>query len=451
MKPMTDAIAEVLDVVPPHRPESEIALLGTMLCGPEGVDTAATILHGSDDFFDPRHAVIFDAIIHLHDSSSPIEMVILVDHLKTRGQFNQVGGYDYLTALFESMPSASNAAYYADIVRKMAKLRAVDEFCGQTMFDIRHKAGDPEELVDELEARVFEICKRENTRPSFTIGEKARQLRDRLESGDPPCGLRTGFIDLDHRIRSMKAANMVVIAGRPSMGKTSLATNIAEHLAIDRKVPVAFFTLEMSADELTARIIASRAGINAQRITEGDLSSSAHGQVVEAVEQVSEAPLHIIDKGGLSIAELKARARRLVSQHDVQLVVIDYLQLLTAPGQSRYETVTNASNAIKALAGQLEVPIIVVSQLNRSVDSREGHRPRMSDLKESGAIEQDADLVLLLHREEYYHADDPNWQEENHDKLNIAELKIDKNRNGATGMVELVFNRELTKFRSLQR
>lgn len=448
-EPRRIEIKDLFDKLPPNALESEYALLGSMILDWRVCGEVLGIVKGGDDFYRPSHAAIYDTLIELYDTQQSIDMVQLHQRLKDKGTLESIGGVEYLMELAESVPSASSAAHYARIVRQKAVLRRLIEQAGLILYDAYNSDEPADDLLDKAERAIFEIADRKGEDSTAHLKDLLQETYERLENHDGRLvtGVETGFLELDEMLNGMQKGEMIIVAARPSMGKTAFALNIAEHVSANRGRPVAVFSLEMSKQQLAQRLLCSRSGVDSHKLRRNMLGRDDFGQLAQAVGELSEAPFYIDDTPGLTLLGLRAKARRLAAMHHIEAVIVDYLQLMAAPGaDSRQQEVSNISRGIKALARELNVPVVCLSQLNRQAEQREGHRPRMSDLRESGSIEQDADVVMMLHRESYYHRGDTEWEESNPDKINTAEVIIAKQRNGPTGTVELIFNGSTTRF-----
>ncbi|MCX5659322.1 MAG: replicative DNA helicase [Planctomycetota bacterium] len=441
-------VGKLFDKLPPHALEAECALLGSMILDPQVIGDVVQILAGSDDFYKPSHAAIYQALVELYDQNQNVDMVHLVGRLKDRGELEASGGLDYLLSLVESVPSAVSGPLYARLVKEKSLLRKLIDSAGRIL-QRAYTSSDPvEEMLDSAEQEIFQLAESKTTNEATDLNTLLQETYAKLESHDGRMvtGLETGFFELDEMTSGLQNGEVIIVAARPSMGKTALAVNMAEHIAVNTKQPVVIFSLEMSKLQLAQRLLCSRSTVDSQHLRRNMLSDDEWQKLQSAVGQLSEAPLFIDDTPGLSLLALRAKARRLAARHHIKLIVIDYLQLMSGPrADSREQEVSGISRGIKALARELNVPVICLSQLNRGPEAREGHRPRMSDLRESGSIEQDADMVLMLHREDYYHRG-----EEGHVDDNTAELIISKQRNGPTGTVKLHFNSATTRFGNLQ-
>lgn len=462
-----EPIGRLFDRLPPHSLEAEMSLLGSMILDPSVIADLISIVHKPEDFFSTKHGAIFRALVDLYDKHASGDLVQLQDMLRTRGVLEEIGGDDYLLRLASGVPSSVNAPHYARIVAEKAKLRRLIDAAGQILYDAFH-AGDAapdgaREVLDAAEMAIFEIAQDDIASDPQKLAELLHLEIERMEAneGKGLSGLASGFSDLDSLLRGFQPGEMIVLAARPSMGKTALALNLAEQVARGGRTPwqgtakgpevgVGFFSLEMSKSAVALRLLSAVSGISVHNLRSGERLGDM-GKVLDACEALREARIFIDDTPGLSVLALRARARRMVAQHDIRLILVDYLQLMSAPSaarESRQVEVSAISRGIKGLARELNIPVVCLSQLNRASEQREGNRPRMSDLRESGSIEQDADVVMLLHRESYFHAGDPEWAENNPAKVNLAELIVAKQRNGPTGVVELLWDNSITRFKS---
>ena len=407
-------------------------------------------------------------MLELYDRNNTGDLVQLVETLKGWDVLDRIGGAGYLEELAACVPSSANAPYYAGIVGAKYKLRRLIEASGEILHNAYHAGGhvteEAQTIIDQAEMSVFEIAEEAETSEPQSLRELLHRELDRLEAneGKGISGLPSGYLDLDDMLKGLQQSELIIVAARPSMGKTALALNLAEQIAMGGRDPwsrpsadraaVAVFSLEMSREAVTQRMLAAYAKLDMNIFRSGQRFREREFQnIVEASSALADAPILIDDTPGLSVMGLRARARRMKAKHDIKCIMIDYLQLLTSPShgrESRQVEVSAISRGIKALARELKVPIICLSQLNRATEQREGNRPRMSDLRESGSIEQDADVVVLLHREEYYHVNDPSWADENPDKVGVAELIVAKQRNGPTGVVKLTWHSGTTRFKN---
>lgn len=435
--------------LPPHSVEAEQSLLGGLMLDQRAWDQVADAV-SPDDFYRADHRIVFAAIGVLTERDQPPDAVTVSEHLARQGQLEAAGGLAYLGTLVQNTPSAANIRAYARIVRDRAMLRQLIEIGG----DIAASAHDDEgrtvaELVDLAEQRVFDIADRGQRRGSgFTpLKQILPATIDRLDelshSEGNITGVATGFADMDEKTAGLQRGDLIVIAGRPSMGKTTLALNIAENAAIGHKVPTAIFSMEMSAEQLSFRMIGSIGRVNQSHLRTGNLTDEDWSRIDSAVSMMSDAPIFIDDAPALTPTEVRARARRLKREHGLGLLVVDYLQLMQVAGtkENRATEISEISRSLKALAKELAIPVIALSQLNRSVEQRADKKPVMSDLRESGAIEQDADLIIFIFREEIYEPDTP--------RKGVADIIIGKQRNGPVGEFHLTFLGEFTKFENL--
>ena len=435
--------------VPPQSVEAEQSVLGGLLLDNQSWDRIADILT-ADDFYRREHRLIFNAIAALCEESSPADVVTVSEWLERSGELEHAGGLAYLGSLANNTPSAANIVAYAAIVRENSVMRELVRAAGE----ISGAAYAPEgrsanELLDYAEKRIMDISEKGHRRGDFqplnTLLSKAVDRIDTLfRSKSSITGVATGYTDLDDMTSGLQPSDLIIIAGRPSMGKTSLAMNIAENAAVGHKIPVAVFSMEMPGTQLALRMMASLGRINAHRVRTGKLDDDDWPRLTSAVSLLNEAPIFIDDSPGLTPMELRARARRLKREHGLGLIIIDYLQLMQSTErneENRATEISNITRALKGLAKELDVPVIALSQLNRSVEQRQDKRPVMSDLRESGAIEQDADLILFIYREEVYERDTP--------RKGIADIIIAKQRNGPVGDFRLTFLGQYTKFENL--
>lgn len=433
----------------PHSLDAERALLGSMLLENSAISEALAALRdaGPTLFWLEKHQQLFDQIVRLWDANKPCDGVVLQQELQRSGLFERLGGYDFLGELVSSVPSALRVAEYARIVRDKAILRQLIQATHRAMeaaFDDRIST---EEILDLAEREVFDVTERRVTSGPSPLPDLVDDVFKRIEKldGSSLTGEPTGFHELDDLTCGLQPAELIIVAGRPSMGKTALGLNIAEHIALDEHPPrpVLFFSLEMSAQQVAQRILCSRARVDSQRLRRGQHSGDELRKLMAVADEIRGRPLFIDDTSALSILELRARARMMHRKHGLCAILVDYLQLMCSHGaESRQQEVAEISRGLKALAKELNLPVVAMAQLNRKTEDRSSTRPRMSDLRESGAIEQDADVVSLLHRESYYKVgEDPEADEDP-----AAELIIAKQRNGPVGTVKLHFNRQWTRF-----
>ncbi|MBI4354965.1 MAG: replicative DNA helicase [Candidatus Omnitrophica bacterium] len=437
-----------LDRLPPQNLEAEQAVLGSMLLDEEGIAQAVEILQ-EQDFYKDAHRKIFGAITKLYRDNQAADLLTLTEELKRQNSLEDAGGASYLAQLTTTVATAANAAHYSRIVKEKAILRGLIRAATQIVTETYESAVTPDVLLDRAEGLIFEIMGRKIKSDFLPLKEIIKSSIETIDAlyqrKGYITGLPTGFDDLDHMTAGLQPSELVIVAGRPSMGKSAFALNMAEHVALAQKVPVAVFSLEMSRDHLVQRMLCSHARINAHNVRSGILHPSDWPRLTNAAGKLSEAAIFIDDTPGVSILELRAKARRLKARHSIGVVVLDYLQLMEEPSKSdnRQQEIATISRSLKALARELNVAVVAVSQLSRAPERRETFRPRLSDLRESGAIEQDADVVLLLYREDYYTPTEENQ--------GIAEVIIGKQRNGPIGTVKLAFVKEFVRFENLAK
>ncbi len=438
---------EQIEKIPPHNIEAEMAVLGSMLLDHEAISQAIEIINASC-FYKDAHRKIFSSVVKLFDENRAIDIITLIEELKKSGSLDEVGGPAYITSLASSVPTTANFLHYAKIVKEKMLLRNLINTATQIVSDCFNSSQEVDEIVDKAEQAVFDVgSKKEETRfsPIKEVIKNSIETIDNLyQRKENVTGIATGFRDLDLRTAGFQPSDLIVVAGRPSMGKSALASCIVEHIGVVEKVPVAFFSLEMSKEQLVQRMLCSHARVDAHKVRTGFLSQADWPRLVSAAGKLSEAPIYVDDSPGITVLELRAKARRLKAKFDIKFLVLDYLQLMQGSSRSadnRQQEISDISRSLKALARELRIPVIAISQLSRAVEQRADHRPQLSDLRESGAIEQDADLVILLLREEYYNPTEENKGE--------AEVIIAKQRNGPVGSLKLAFIGEYMRFENL--
>ncbi|WP_079907804.1 replicative DNA helicase [Carboxydocella sp. JDF658] len=437
-----------MDRVPPHNLDAEQSVLGSMLLDQEAVFKAMEIIR-AEDFYRDAHRLIFEAICDLADRSEPVDIITVAEELRQRGQLDKVGGAAYIATLSGIVPTAANVEYYARIIREKSLLRALISAATRIAQLGYEGEAEAEEILMQAEKMIYDLSQRKASRTFATMHEILMETFDRIEylyqnKGDVT-GVPTGFIDLDRLTSGLQPSDLIIVAARPAMGKTSFCLNIAQHAAIKAGIPVAIFSLEMSKEQLVQRMLCSEAMVDQHRLRTGQLTEQDWPRLVRAVGPMAQAPIFIDDTVGISVLEMRAKCRRLKAEHGLGLVIIDYLQLMQGSrrSESRQQEISEISRALKGLARELNVPVIALSQLSRAVEQTHDKRPNLSHLRESGAIEQDADIVSFIYREEYYNPDT--------EKKGIAEIIIAKHRNGPVGSVELGFLNEFTKFVNLER
>ncbi len=436
-----------LSRVPPQNAEAERSVLGSMLLDKEVIPIVTELLR-NDDFYREDNKEIYEAILDLFDHGEPIDLITVSDQLKTRGSLEKAGGLEYLAALADAVPTTSNVKYYAGIVEEKSVLRKLIKASSEIIEMGYGEADEASYVLDKAERNIFDVLQKRNTR-GFThikdvLVDTFNMLEKLYNNKGKFTGVPTGFTDLDEYTSGFQKSDLILIAGRPSMGKTALALNIAQYAAVHYKIPVAVFSLEMSKEQLVTRMLCSEVMIDSQRMRTGRLDDEDWKKIAISLGPLSEAPVYIDDSAGITITEIRAKSRRLKLEKNLGLVIIDYLQLMQGGGRSenRQQEISEITRSLKILAKEINVPVITLSQLSRAPETRTEHRPVLSDLRESGAIEQDADIVMFIYRDELYNPDT--------DKKGIAELIIAKHRNGSTGTVELKWLGEYTKFANLE-
>ena len=430
----------------PQNLEAERSVLGALLLHPDTVHEVNYLK--PEDFYLPRHQMIYRSILETFDRGAQTDPISVEEDLSRKGQLAEAGGRESLLDLVESVVSAAAVAYHAEIVRDRAIQRQLLETCLDISRLAYENSGEAQELLDDAERRIFEIARLGKQASAISITDILHQTFERIdrlrEAQGRLTGLATGFVDLDDITAGLQNGELIIIAARPSMGKTSLAINFCERVASAGK-PVVLFSLEMSSQQVIQNMLCCRAQIDSQALRRGRITDQQYRRLQEQAESLYEADMFVDDTPGLTISGLRTRCRRLKQKENISLVVLDYLQLMSGGSkvESRQQEIANISRGLKGLARELDIPVVALSQLNREVESRDNHRPRMSDLRESGAIEQDADVIMLLHREEYY-----NPSEEN---AGLAQIIVAKQRNGPTGDVTLRFFREYMRFENFQR
>ncbi|GJQ59344.1 MAG: replicative DNA helicase [Candidatus Scalindua sp. AMX11] len=433
--------ALIQEKVQPYSMEAEISVLGSMLIDNETIGLVAQVL-SEKSFYKTAHIHIYEAIINLYDKQRVVDLVILKDELFKRSLLDKVGGVEYLMELEESVPITANVEFYAKIVREKAIKRELIAATTNIQQKAYHESLESDELLDLAERSIFDITQQKLSHPTTKLYEILNNTFDRLEilheRESKLTGLSTGFYDLDDITSGLQDSELIIVAARPSMGKTSFTLNLAENVGANEKKATVIFSMEMAAQQVAQNMLCSHAKIDAHLMRTGKLDDNQWSKLPLSMGVLSEAAIFIDETPGLSVLELRAKARRLKAQHDIQLIIIDYLQLMEGRGgESRQQEISVISRGLKALARELKIPVIAVSQLNRSVETREGHKPRISDLRESGSIEQDADVIMLLHRDDYY---DPSKNP------GMVELNVAKQRNGPVGKIALTFLRQFLRF-----
>jgi replicative DNA helicase len=436
--------------LPPQHIEAEQSILGGILIENEAINRVTEILD-ADDFYREAHRKIFDALINLSERDEPADLITLTNELRKIDQLDSIGGASYLASLIDSVPTAANIQYYARIVKEKAILRKLIQTSTEIITQSYEDRGDVEGFLDEAERSIFEISEK-RVRPSFypireIVKESFATIEKLFRKKEAVTGVASGFKELDRMTAGFQPSDLIIVAGRPSMGKTAFCLDVAEYAAIYNKIPVAIFSLEMSKEQLVIRMLCSQANVEGTRLRTGYLNESDWPKLTIAAGSLSESPIYIDDTAALSVLEMRAKARRLKADHGLGMVIVDYLQLMKgrARVESRQQEISEISRSLKALAKELTIPVIAVSQLSRKTEERTGNRPQLSDLRESGAIEQDADLILFIYRDEVYNRDPDN---PNRGK---AEVIIGKQRNGPIGKIDLAFLDKFTSFKDLYK
>lgn len=431
--------------VPPQNIDAEMSVLGGMMLSKDAIADVIEILRATD-FYRPAHASVYDVVVKLFGRGDPADAVTVGAELKRKGELERIGGLPYLHTLVATVPTAANAAYYAGIVREQAQLRSLVEV-GTRIVQLGYTTdgADVEGLVNLAQSEVFAVSEQRNSTNYVTLEQVVPELYEELERNANRDGgldgVPTGFAELDAKLNGLRAGQMIIIAARPGGGKSTLAMDICRSCAVHNNKAAAYFSLEMNRTELSMRLLAAESRVFLDRMIKGELESRDWQEIARTLDKISQAPLIVDDSPNMTMGEIRAKSRRMKQQFDIQLIVIDYLQLLTSGGksvESRQQEVSEFSRSIKLLAKELEIPIVAVAQLNRDSEKRNDKRPQVADLRESGSLEQDADVVLLIHREDMFN--------ENTEKQGMADIIIGKQRSGPTGIVELAFQGHFSRF-----
>lgn len=440
--------ADMLTRQPPYNVQAEMAVLGSILLKPDVCDDVALIVR-AEDFYDDAHARLFRCMLGMHDAGRKIDITLLVDELKRSEDFERIGGAQFLARIGDAVPTAAHAVHYANIVRSDATSRALIDASTEILQDAYTPGANPKELLNQAEQKIFAILDRRGSASVSSITDILHEAMDRIDArlrGDHVSGsVESGFRELDSLMGGLHNSELIILAARPSMGKTAFAMNIAEHVSLKERRPVLFVSLEMSSIELADRLLCSVAEVDSRRLRNGTISKEDRKKLVDTANQISASPLFVDDSPSRSVSEIAAAARRIKRREKsgLGLIVIDYLQLIEPDDarDPRQEQVAKMARRLKGLARELEVPVLCLAQLNRQAEVAKENRPRLSHLRESGAIEQDADVVMFVHREEYYRSPD-----ERDEVAGLAEIIVAKQRNGPIGDVELVWRKEFTRF-----
>ena len=438
----------VLKRVLPHSLEAEQSVIGSMLMDREAIVVASELISG-EEFYNKQYGTLFETMVELNDQGSPVDIVTLQNRLREKEVPPEVSSLEFIGELIRAVPTSANIKYYANIVAEKSTLRKLirlNEEIANTCYAGKESL---EFILEDTEKRVFQLVQKRNTGDFVPIRQVVMNAMDKIESASrnkgAVTGIPTGFIDLDYRTAGMQPSDLILIAARPSMGKTAFVLNIAQHVAFKQNKTVAIFSLEMSKEQLVNRMFSLESRVDAQHLRTGQLNDQEWEKLIESAGVIGRSNLIIDDTPGISISELRSKCRKFKLEHNLSMIIIDYLQLMTGSGRSdsRQQEISDISRSLKAVARELSVPVLALSQLSRAVEQRPDHRPMLSDLRESGAIEQDADVVMFIYRDDYY----------NHDteKKDVAEIIIAKQRNGPIGTVELAWLPMYTKFANLQK
>ena len=438
----------LLKRVLPHSIEAEQSVIGSMIMDREAITVASEIIMG-EDFYSRQYGVLFDTMVELNDEGKPVDVVTLQDRLREKDVPPEVSSLEFIREIMTSVYTSANIKHYANIVAEKATLRKLirlNEEIANTCYTGKENL---EVILEDTEKRIFELVQKRNTGEFVPIRQVVMNAMDKIEKASKNkgnvTGVATGFIDLDYRTAGMQPSDLILVAARPSMGKTAFVLNIAQHVAFKLNETVAIFSLEMSKEQLVNRLFSLESRVDSQHLRTGNLSDTEWEKLIESAGVIGKSNLIIDDTPGISISELRSKCRKYKLEHNLQMIIIDYLQLMSGSGRggdSRQQEISDISRSLKALARELNVPVIALSQLSRAVEQRPDHRPMLSDLRESGAIEQDADVVMFIYRDDYYNKDN--------EKKGIAEIIIAKQRNGPIGTVDLVWLPDYTKFANME-
>ena len=432
----------------PHSSESERAVVGSMMMDADAIAAASEIITG-EDFYQRQYGVLFDAMVELYSEGKPVDLITLQEKLKTRDVPAELTSVEFISGLINDVPTSINVRHYARTVAEKATLRRLIRV-NEEIANVCYMAKEPvDDILDMTEKKVFDLLQNKSADDFVPIQEVVLSVIDKIEMAakhkGTVTGIATGFYDLDYKTSGLQPSDLILIAARPSMGKTAFVLNLAQYIAIKNKVPTAIFSLEMSKDQLVNRILSMESKVDSQMIRTGNLNTADWEKLIESAGVISDSPLIIDDTPGISISELRSKCRKYKLEKGLGLVIIDYLQLMSGNKrtESRQQEISDISRALKALARELDAPVIALSQLSRACEQRPDHRPMLSDLRESGAIEQDADVVMFIYRDDYYNKDT--------EKKNISEIIIAKQRNGPIGTVELVWLPRYTQFVNMKK
>ncbi|MEX0932045.1 MAG: replicative DNA helicase [Candidatus Saccharimonadales bacterium] len=431
--------------IPPHNTDAEASLIGSILIDPEAMTKVADIVI-RDDFYDKRHGLLFEAMIKLYEKRRPIDVLTVKEKLESTKSLDDVGGATYITDIANSVPTAAHADEYAQIVKSKATLRRLISAAQDITIMGYNEDEALEILLDKAEQTLFDVSQKQTRSKYVSVSDVLAESFDRLDElhrdKGKLRGLSTGFADIDRLLSGLQRSDLVVLAARPSMGKTSLALNIASHVAVKEGIPVGIFSLEMSQEQLVDRLLSAEAGVDSHKLRSGNLEDTDFEKIGDAMGTLSEAPIFIDDTPGINAMEMRTIARRMQSEHGIGLLIVDYLQLMSGrTTDNRVQEVSEISRSLKGLARELNVPLLALSQLSRGVENRTPQIPQLADLRESGSIEQDADVVMFIYREDYYNPET--------ERQKLADILVKKHRNGPTGNIELYWQPEQLLFRSV--
>ena len=439
----------ILKRVLPHSLEAEQSVIGSMIMDREAIVVASELICG-EDFYNKSYGVLFDSMVELNDQGQPVDLVTLQNRLKEKDVPPEISSLEFIRDLITAVPTSANIKYYTNIGAEKAMLRRLIRLMEEIANNCYAGKDSMEVIMEETEKKVFNLVQRRSTGDYVPIREVVMNAMDKIEKASHNSGgvtgIATGFIDLDYRTAGMQPSDLVLIAARPSMGKTAFVLNIAQYVAFHSGECVAIFSLEMSKEQLVNRLFAMESKVDSQHLRTGNLSDMEWEKLIESAGMIGQSKLIIDDTPGISIADMRSKCRKFKLEMDLKMIIIDYLQLMSGSGRgtdSRQQEISDISRSLKALARELQVPVLALSQLSRAVEQRPDHRPMLSDLRESGAIEQDADVVMFIYRDDYYNPDT--------EKKGIAEINIAKQRNGPIGTIDLVWLPEFTKFANLQK
>ena len=434
---------EDISRIPPHSVESEQSILGSIILDKDAIITVAETINPSD-FYKEAHKIIYEYMLKLNSNNEPIDLITLIEELRKEGHLDNIGGISYLTSLSTIVPTTSNVKYYANIVKEKSVMRQLIKASNEIINLGYDASTDVQEILDKAEKNIFDISQEksgDDIQPINLVLQDTFDMIERLcTQKSDVTGITTGFADLNKKINGLQRTDLILLAARPAMGKTAFSLNLVQNAALKGDASVAVFSLEMSKEQLVQRILSAQSNVELSKIKTGTLGESDWPRIIDAMAVLSEANIFIDDTPGIKISEIRSKCRRLKIEKGLDLIMIDYLQLMEGEGknENRQQEIAKISRSLKILAKELDCPVVALSQLSRSPELRKDHRPILSDLRESGSIEQDADIVMFLYRDEYYHEDS--------EKKNIGEVIVAKNRHGETGNVELVWFGQVQKF-----